>query len=79
MPLSSLARGQRFLLVRVVEQDPAFLRYLTGCGLDLGTCGILSENHPEAGALVLTVGDRAIALGLDAAGKVLVARREGET
>lgn len=77
VPLSCLARGQRFLLVRVVDQDPAFLRYLTECGLDLGTSGVLSENRPEAGALILQVGDRAIALGLDAAGKVLVAPQEG--
>jgi len=73
IPLTGLARGQRFRLVRVVDQDPAFLRYLTDCGLDLGTAGVLSENRPESGALILNVGDRTIALGLDAAGKVLVA------
>ena len=32
----------------VVDQDPAFLRYLTECGLDLGTVGELVENRPEA-------------------------------
>ena len=78
VPLSTLARGQRFRLVRVVDQDPAFLRYLTECGLDLGTSGLLAENRPEAGALILAVGSRAVALGLDAAGKVLVAPQQGE-
>jgi DtxR family Mn-dependent transcriptional regulator len=72
VPMSSLAPGQRFRLVRVVDQDPAFLRYLTECGLDLKTGCRLIENRPEAGALVVQVGDRSIALGHDAASKVLV-------
>ena len=72
-PLSGLAAGQPFRLVRVVDQDPAFLRYLTECGLDLGTSGEVLDNRPEAGAVVLRVGDRSVALGRDAAGKVLVA------
>jgi DtxR family Mn-dependent transcriptional regulator len=76
-PLVGLARGQRFRLVRVVDQDPAFLRYLTECGLDLGTAGELLDNRPEAGAVVVRVGDRAVALGLDAAAKVLVAPPDG--
>jgi DtxR family transcriptional regulator, Mn-dependent transcriptional regulator len=76
-PLAGLAPGQRFRLVRVVDQDPAFLRYLTECGLDLGTAGELLDNRPEAGAVVLRVGDRPVALGRDAAGKVLVAPADG--
>ncbi len=71
-PLSSLARGHRFRVVRVVDQDPAFLRYLTECGLDLGSHGETVENRQEAGALVLKIGDRTVALGFEAAGKVLV-------
>ena len=71
-PLSSLSRGQRFRVVRVVDQDPAFLRYLSECGLDLHASGELVENRPESGALVFRLGERAVALGLDAAGKVLV-------
>lgn len=77
MPLPHLPRGHRFKLVRVVDQDPAFLRYLSECGLDLGTEGQLAENRPEAGALIVRVGDRTIALGLDAAAKVLVAPLDG--
>ena len=70
--ISRLEPGQRFRLVRVVDQDPAFLRYLSECGLDLGVRGELTENRPEAGALVLSVGGRPLALGHEAAGKVLV-------
>ncbi len=73
IPMSKLGRGQRFRVVRVVDQDPAFLRYLTECGLDLHAMGELVENRPEAGALVFRLRERPVALGLDAAGKVLVA------
>ena len=71
-PLSKLRPGQRFRVVRVVDQDPAFLRYLTECGLDLHATGELVENRPEAGALVIRILKRTVALGLDAAGKVIV-------
>ena len=72
-PLATLSRGCRFRLVRVVDQDPSFLRYLTEAGLDLGTEGLLVENRPEAGAVTIRVGPKAVALGIEAAGKVLVA------
>src|SRR5882757_3973120 len=75
-PLAQLGRGQRFRVVRVVEQDPAFLRYLTECGLDLGAEGELIENRPEAGVLSFRLRDRDGALGFEAAGKILVARQE---
>ncbi len=77
-PLASLTRGQKFRLVRVVDQDKGFLRYLTESGLDLGTEGVLVENRPEAGAVTIRVGDRPVALGLEAAGKVLVTPVAGE-
>jgi DtxR family Mn-dependent transcriptional regulator len=71
-PLTTQARGSRFRIVRVVDQDSAFLRYLTESGLDLGAEGEIVENRPEAGALTLRIADRAVALGTEAAGKVLV-------
>ncbi|GAC1464493.1 MAG: metal-dependent transcriptional regulator [Isosphaeraceae bacterium] len=71
-PLSKLPRGQRFRVVRVIDQDPAFLRYLTECGLDLNAHGELLENRPESGALIFRLGARDVALGHAAAGKVLV-------
>ena len=72
---SQLARcpaGQSFRVVRVIDQDPAFLRYLSECGLELNASGELLENRPESGALVCRIGGRSIALGTAAAGKVLV-------
>lgn len=72
MPLASIAAGRRFRVARVMDQDPAFLRYLTECGLDLHASGELVENRPESGALVFRVRDRDVALGHTAAMKVLV-------
>jgi DtxR family Mn-dependent transcriptional regulator len=77
VPLAQVPRGQQFCLVRVIDQDPAFLRYLSESGLDLGTAGVLVENRPESGALILRVDDRILALGLEAAGKVLVTGHGG--
>ena len=37
--------GQRFRVVRVMDQDPAFLRYLSECGLEL-TCHRRSHREP---------------------------------
>ena len=75
-PLSRCRPGQQFRVVRVMDQDPAFLRYLSECGLDLHATGELLENRPEAGAVVCRLGERSIALGLAAAGKVLVSTDE---
>lgn len=72
MPLARALAGTRFRVVRVMDQDPAFLRYLTECGLDLHAEGLLRENRPEAGAVVCRIGDREIALGAVAAEKVLI-------
>jgi DtxR family Mn-dependent transcriptional regulator len=77
-PLSQMTSGKRFRVVRVVEQDPAFLRYLTECGIDLNAAVELLENRPESGALVLRLGDRTVALGHSAAGQVLVVPAEGK-
>jgi DtxR family transcriptional regulator, Mn-dependent transcriptional regulator len=71
-PLARCRPGQPFRVVRVMDQDPAFLRYLSECGLELHATGELLENRPEAGAVVCRLGERSVALGLTAAGKVLV-------
>jgi len=71
-PLSELPAGRDFTVVRVVDQDPTFLRYLSESGLQLGATGQLLENRPEAGALSVLVEQRTLALGVDAARRVLV-------
>jgi DtxR family Mn-dependent transcriptional regulator len=72
IPLARCQSGQHFRVARVMDQDPAFLRYLSECGLELHATGELLENRPEAGALVCRLGGRSVALGLPAAAKVLV-------
>ncbi|QEH32878.1 Transcriptional regulator MntR [Aquisphaera giovannonii] len=73
-PLAQCPPRRTFRVVRVMDQDPAFLRYLSECGLDLHAAGVLEENRPESGAVVCRMGEegRAVALGLGAAAKVLV-------
>ena len=56
VPLARCQAGQQFRVVRVMDQDPAFLRYLSECGLELHAAGELLENRPEAGALVCKLG-----------------------
>ncbi len=72
LPLAQLTKGQAFRIVRVVDQDSAFLRYLSDCGLDLHAEGTLIENRPESGAMVVQIAAKPIALGIEAARKVLV-------
>jgi DtxR family transcriptional regulator, Mn-dependent transcriptional regulator len=72
VPLARCQPGQHFRVVRVMDQDPAFLRYLSECGLELHATGELLVNRPEAGALVCLLGGRNVALGLAAAGKLMV-------
>jgi DtxR family Mn-dependent transcriptional regulator len=55
-----------------MDQDPAFLRYLSEIGLELHAGGEVLENRPESGAVVCLLGQRSVALGLAAAAKVLV-------
>jgi DtxR family Mn-dependent transcriptional regulator len=72
LPLARCQPGQHFQVVRVMDQDPIFLRYLSECGLELHAAGELLENRPESGALVCRLGGRSLALGVTAANKVLV-------
>jgi DtxR family Mn-dependent transcriptional regulator len=72
VPLARCQPGQHFRVVRVMDQDPSFLRYLSECGLELHATGELLENRPESGALVCRIAERSLALGATAAGKVLV-------
>jgi len=72
VPLARCQPGQHFRVVRVMDQDPAFLRYLSESGLELNATGEILENRPESGAIVCRLGRRSVALGMSAAGKVLV-------
>lgn len=64
--------GEKFRLVRVIDQAPDFLRFLADSKLTIGAQGEVVTNRAESGALTLSVGDRTITLGRDAAQKILV-------
>ena len=72
--LAECADGEHFRLSRVLDQSAGFLRYLTDSGLALGTEGRVERNPDGAGLMRVRVGGRSLALALDAAEKLLVAR-----
>ncbi len=72
VPLSTCAAGERIRIVRVVNQDPEFLRYLSESGLQLGTEGTVHENNSEADIVNLQHDQRSTSLGHQAAGQLLI-------
>ncbi|MEX1040584.1 MAG: metal-dependent transcriptional regulator [Pirellulaceae bacterium] len=65
--------GRPFRLVRVMDQTPEFLRYLTEESLAPGCEGLVVANRLEAGILTIEVDSRRMSLGAEAADKILVA------
>lgn len=74
-PLAGLTVAADFVLERVIDQSPTFLRYLSDAGLHIGSEGKVVENHPSAGALIVESGASRVTLGRDAAEKLLVRRK----
>lgn len=70
--LDHLRAGERFILERVLDQSPEFLRYLSQSGMKIGGTATVAENHPSAGALTVQIGGNSITLGLDVAQRLLV-------
>jgi DtxR family Mn-dependent transcriptional regulator len=71
-PLKELQGGVKFRVVRVSDQDSAFLRYLTESGIVLGATGKVLENRREAGAILFEVAGKNLILGHEAASNVQV-------
>ena len=71
--LSACGAGTTFRLARVLDQSSEFLRYLTQCGLALGTVGAVERNPDGAGLMRIRLGDRGFALAIEAADKLVVA------
>ncbi|MEQ8789841.1 MAG: metal-dependent transcriptional regulator [Pirellulaceae bacterium] len=64
---------QRFRLVRVLDQSPQFLRYLSEAGLPLGAEGSVRENNPDAGTVTIDVDGRRVTLSHEVAARLRVA------
>ncbi|MCH2123516.1 MAG: metal-dependent transcriptional regulator [Pirellulaceae bacterium] len=71
-PLTESRVGSHFRLVRVMDQSPGFLRYLSETGLPLGVEGKVSANHVEAGVITIDVGHGETTLALNTAEKLRV-------
>lgn len=72
--LSQCPPGTRIRIVRVTNQGPDFLRFLSESGLEIGTVGEVTENNPEAG-LVTTKLDRGLVpMAHNAADALMVVR-----
>ncbi len=65
--------GDSFRLVRVLDQSPEFLRYLSETGLPLGVEGSVSAHRPEAGVVTIKVDGAETTLARGVAEKLLVA------
>lgn len=73
-PLVTCAAGDEVRVVRVDNQDPAFLKFAERSGLMPGARLTVRQAEPEADSITVGVGPqcRAVTLGSSAAGKILV-------
>jgi DtxR family Mn-dependent transcriptional regulator len=71
-PLSECAAGDRFRLARVTDQSPAFLRYLSQSGLEIGAQGRLIEIDPARDIMRIEIADQYKTLSRGAAAKLMV-------
>ena len=71
-PLVKCAPQCRFVLLRVPDRSPDFLRYLREGGLTVGATAMVLENQPSAGVVTVEVGGRAVSLSREMAASVLV-------
>jgi DtxR family Mn-dependent transcriptional regulator len=74
LPLAELAVGETFRLLRVADQSPEFLRYLSEAGLAIGTTGVVSGKLAAAGTLTLTTPQGSITLATTVAERLYVER-----
>ncbi len=70
--LGDVAVGKSFRLVRVRDQSPDFLRYLSEAGLQLGSQGKVAAAHPEAEIVTILVSGKSTSLSRSIADKLLV-------
>src|SRR5262249_42968453 len=76
IPLSQIAPGSRFRIVRVTNQGGDFLRFLAETGLTPQTTGTLVRRSDEAGMIIVKNAQGEVSLGIPAADQVLAERLE---
>jgi len=70
--LSEISVGERFRVVRVLDQSPDFLRYLTETGLKLDAPGSVVVNRAESGTITVEVAGQQTTLAHNIADRLLV-------
>jgi DtxR family Mn-dependent transcriptional regulator len=71
-PLDQVPTGTPVRIQQILEEEAAFLRYLTSLGLLPGAEVRVEEIAPLRGPLLVQVGEARYALGRDVAAKILV-------
>jgi DtxR family transcriptional regulator, Mn-dependent transcriptional regulator len=77
VPLTACRPGTRVRIVRVTNQSPDFLRFLSDAGLELGAEGVVRENNREAGIVTTQLAARTVPMAHAAAQSLLVEELEG--
>jgi DtxR family Mn-dependent transcriptional regulator len=72
LSLADASVGNPFQLVRVLDQSPQFLRYLSDAGLSLGAEGEVAANRTEAGVVTINLAGEETTLSCEVAKKLLV-------
>jgi DtxR family Mn-dependent transcriptional regulator len=75
--LSRVPAGRQVRLVRVLNQGPEFLRFLSDSGLELDVVAVVRQNSAEAGVVTLDVAGRDVSMAHTAA-KTLVVKQVDE-
>ena len=70
--LAAVEIGARFRIVRVMDQSPEFLRYLSDAGVTLGAEGKLLETQTQAGTISLVINGTQLVLSREAAEKISI-------
>ena len=72
VPLATCCVGQTVQFVRVVNQEPDFLRYLSESGFQLGANGRIVEINEDAGVVRADINGQQFSVGLNAAQTIRV-------
>jgi DtxR family Mn-dependent transcriptional regulator len=72
--LATCNEGERFRVVRVIDQSPEFLRYLSDTGLPLGCEGKVTANRVEAAMMTVVVNGKETSLAHRVAENLMIER-----
>ncbi|MGE0769249.1 MAG: metal-dependent transcriptional regulator [Hyphomicrobiaceae bacterium] len=70
--LATLREGSCFVVTRIVDQSPQFLRYLTSEGVAIGTTGTLIEHDLQGDTIRTRIASRPLVFARAVAGKIAV-------